>query len=309
MNGSRFAGGRVNTKYFGIYSTSGWWWANYHPMMSNVTQSMFFHVLTDKNGNPISARQLDIMQFWVGIHKKTGSGDTEVWMIGDIDMCEYKLARDVMEGVNTPILIATKNLDMPVGGFLTPLYSAINNIYDRIVKALTTGALQAWDMFVGFLDSIFAWLGYPKLFSNFISWLNSFGTWLIYSMTQLITLLTYIYDAIKHPLFTFLWTFQLLLTGWVDIFLKVKGVIDGTLTGTMNLWEELNFSYWSPLIPVLFVIYEMDKCSRAGSLRPAIDDMKLLMDILTFIIDLFLKVANFFLNLIGRIIESIPVVE
>ena len=128
-------------------------------------------------------------------------------------------------------------------------------------------------------------------------------------MTQLITLLTLIYDAIKRPLFTFLWTFELLLTGWVDIFLKVKGVIDGTLTGTMNLWEELNFSYWSPIIPVLFVIYEMDKCSRAGSLRPAIEDMKLLMDILTFIIDLFFKVANFFLNLIGRIIESIPVVE
>jgi len=314
-NGSTIAGGRITSEYYAMRDNSNPWlrWAtgsNWGVIVTNVTQLMFFHQLEDEYGNVISCRQITLSRLWAKIDYQYRSGiipaRTE---IRDWDNFEIKIAKGEMEGVNTPHFVPTKTPDMPQGGFFAVLYSAITSVFDRIVHALSLAGLTAWNTFVGFMDTVFATFGYPNLFSNLISWLNSFGTWLIYSMTQLITLLTYIYNFIKQPLFTFLWVFQLMLTGWLDIIIKVKGIIDGTITGTVNLWTYFNFSYWASLVPIMFVIYEMDKCSRAGSLQPAIDDMKLLMDILVFIIDLFLKIANFFLNLIGRIIESIPVVE
>jgi len=58
----------------------------------------------------------------------------------------------------------------------------------------------------------------------------------------------------------------------------------------------------------LYPIYLLEKWESQG-IDAVINHIKMMLDIGAWVMNLFLNVIRLFLNLIGRIIESIPVIE
>ncbi|MHA1829059.1 MAG: hypothetical protein ACTSX6_10490 [Candidatus Heimdallarchaeaceae archaeon] len=307
INASSVVGGRVNPEYFGIESSGMWFWADYHPVMSNVTQSMFFHDLI-VDGEIISAKKLKLMKLWVKLEKKQGCGDFEVWLIGDVDLSEFKLAKGSMEGVNTPIFTSTKNLDMPVTGFLAPLYSAIITVKESFAHSLTYAALDAWTYFVGFLDTVASFLGFPNAFSNFLSYISTFYTWMTDSFTYLISLLTTAFNFFSATMTKITSLISMVVTQWISLFRTFINFLDGAYAAGIKVYDDLGIKWWIIIGAILYPVYLLILWDEKG-LGAVIDHITFLMDIAAFLLNIFISFAQLTINLIGRVIESIPVVE
>ena len=309
-NGSRMIGGRINPEYFGIIKKGWLWWTGCSPMMGNVTQSMFFDFLEDSNGGVISAKQLKLMRIWVKVEEKSLASPS-YWYIGDIDLQEIKANAKTMEGVNTPIFVATKNLDMPVGGFLAPLYSAFSTLGDRIVKALTTATLAAWNGFISFLDTIGSWLGFPNLFSNLLTWIGTLGVWMISAFQNLITLLTYIYMVITGP-FKYLFTEMghFVITS-INFWNKVYEIFTGEYAPAAAFAELFNELDWGPILEIVFmwwIAHLADVGFRKGT-GAMWKEMNTVINLFAMVLQFFMTIATKTLTMIAQLVDMIPVVE
>lgn len=157
MNSSTVIGGRVNAYYYGMYEKGNLWfgYGTFSPMFGDTTASMYFNDLYDEDGNIKNCYKIEKVKFWSKVTKISGSDRT--WKMHNYQILDWKVADDRMEGINTPVLIETKVLDMPQGGFMTPLVNAIGSIGNLVWK----GALGFIRVFIGAIDSFLVYLGLP----------------------------------------------------------------------------------------------------------------------------------------------------
>lgn len=308
-NASSWVGGRINSEYFGIYKTGAWFWSNYHPMMGNVTQSMFFHNLEDGSGNLIQVHQLELMQLWIKVEKTLDSNDTDVWLIGDIDLNEFSLTKGEMTGVNTPIFTSTKNLDMPITGFLAPLYAIIGGFISALGEAFGPALLGFWAVLVAFLDTIAGALGFQGGFTTFLTWVTSFFGWIGLMFTS-----------------TYEWVIYILIPifqGLTDNVTSVMNILGSMIVSVLQVipsmlaWLDvaivdsgLSELFYSALIllGIMLPFLEIVRMEQKGFFI-LFEDLNRIMDIVAFILNIALRIINTFLAIIGRIIESVPIIE
>ena len=99
----------------------------------------------------------------------------------------------------------------------------------------------------------------------------------------------------------------------------VKGILDGTYTittGLGNIWKLINFENWADIIPLLlFVSWLLSIDSRAKKARKygvgwteiLARDIGTAINVLSFILHLFITIADWSIGLLLKIISAIPI--
>lgn len=158
MNASTVVGGRINSYYFGFYELGNPWWFGYgefRPMIGNISSSMFFTNLYDNDSNIRNAGEIQRVRYYTAIARVNNHNITSRMM--NYEMLNFKVADDRMVGVDTPVLVETKVVDMPQGGFLTPLIKVMESIGNLI----WAGAFSFIRLFMGAIDTLLTYFGLP----------------------------------------------------------------------------------------------------------------------------------------------------
>ena len=226
---------------------------------------------------------------------------------------------DALSGLAHDFIGAIGGLGTFIGDALAPLSSVFTSIGTTIVNAfisfmhpiltaIVNTAQLMGESLVDFIDSVFGWFGFPDAFSNFLNFLVDLGAWLVTSMTWLVSSLTSVFTFIGAIMGKFLNTTGTVVGVWVDIFQGVFDVLGGSLTAGINIWNDFGLSTWIILIAIFYPIYLIGLWETKG-IDAVINQLRFLTDVMAWIIRIFVLVVQTFIDVIGRLIESIPIVE
>jgi len=314
INASTTIGGRVNSFYFPMKDSANPWliWltgSNWGINDGIQKQSMCVIDLKDSGGNIISTQQIKLIKIFSQLYVDPGGSGNYV-TVSDYDVFDLTFSPFSMAfyGIQTPVFDETRVPVMPQGGFLGHIFSALSNLGKSISEALGPSILGFWNSFVGFLDTIFAWTGHPTLFSDLTSWLSSLSAWLWDSFTYLIDGLTSFFTLIASFMTKLLNTVSTAFTTWSDMITTFWTVLDNTWYSATSLWDTLGLSTWVVILCILYPVYLFMVWDEKG-IDAVIGHVKMVTDIFALFLRIFITVIQLFLNIIGRIIESIPIVE
>ena len=208
-NSSTVFGGRVNPQYYGYYEAGSAWWFNskFRPQINNVTSSMIFDDIRDADGNIISSKEISLVKVHSSVVKTADGGDADTYTIKPHQVMKMQLAKERMNGIDTPDFIETQQLD--IAGY------GMYNILGGIGTAITSALFGVIRLMIGGIDTFLSYFGLPYgtfstlmnyisvSFSSLMSWLTSltlvFGNMLaIFSslVTNISNLITYVISAI-----------------------------------------------------------------------------------------------------------------
>lgn len=312
INASSTAGARVNAYYFPMKDNSNTWlrWLtgnNWGIDVDRRKSEMFFPPLLDLNATSISTKLIKLVR--VRCRLEVPGGFTQNVTVSNYDVFDLTFGSSPMVGVQTPPFDETLVPAMPQGGgFLGVLWSGIQWLGKKMGEWAGPHLMNFWMTFVGFLDTVFGWLGFPNLATNLISWTTSLFAWLGTSFESLITMLipTFLMLGTFLPKFTN--TLATAFGVFADYFTNTWYILDSSWGMGASLWDSLQLSTWLMLGLILYPIYLLILWDQKG-LDAAIGHVTMVMNMLAFIAKIFITVIQWTLALIGRIIESIPIVE
>ena len=312
VNASSSIGGRITSEYYAMVDGSNSWlrWAtgsNWGVEIQNITQSMFFADLVDADDNIISCRQIEMMRTWVKLEQGANAHDVRV-ELRDYDLFDMVTAIGKMEGIDTPIFITTKTPHMPQGGFLGALWAALNGLFSALAEALGPPLLASWNTFVSFLDTIASWLGAPNFFSDLSTFIGNIIDWFADSIGYVVSLLTSTFLFLAEIMGKFVSVLSQIITQWISVVQTFIGFLDGAYTSGINVWNDLGMTNWLMVGAILYPLYLVFLWEEEG-LDAVISQLKFIMDVLAMLIHGFITVIQVTINVIGRIIEAIPIVE
>ncbi len=311
LNSSSVIGGRIASEYYGMVDNSATWtrWlsSNWGAIFGNSTQSMFSHVLTDAYGETISIGELTLSRVWAKIGQADNANDVK-WSLRDFDIQDFNYVKEggKVEGINTPILIATKLISMPQTGFYSALASAILVGMEAIRSGISTAILYNLIIFFSAIDLIFALAGYPGLV--FAIW-DSLASLYVYFMIiegYALQLIPAMMNFITVVMPSFLLLFVQFLSGWVTISQSFFWVLGYTAAGGKNIYETL-----TPFIPMLGVAYFLFLVTlwEKQGLSAMLDHVTMMIGLIGSFGGFLYSISEGFINLLFRIIEVTPVAE
>lgn len=310
INASTTIGGRICSYYHGMQDNAAWWlrwWSsNWGTKATDKVQSMFFTDLTDNSGNIISCKQIDLMRVWARV--EGSSTENYTWRLRDFDILSFTVAQDEMEGINTPVFEETRTPDMPATGFVAAFLAGIRKVGETIVNAFTWGAMNIWPAFCGFMDSLGAFFGFPHWFSSLTTTLYLWLTYFWTALGYLATFLVQAFSGFGAGMGTFTTALVAFVSAGVSWMQGLVGFFTGTWTGMTDLWNDFGGTTWLQFACIIYPIYLLFLWESDG-LDAVIRQLMFIKDVLAFIGNILLSVARFVIEGVGRIIESIPVVE
>lgn len=309
-NASSYIGGRVNSEYYGMNDHSAWYlrWfigRDWSAMVHERSYSLFNYDLLNSTNDIYSSRTITLFQPWVKIYR---SNNYDFIYQVKFNELGFTSASGKYEGIDTPTITETKIRDMPQSGLVHSILQGFRTAMMYLYNGIVYGALLIWGVLVSFLDTVAGWLGYPKLFSNFFSWLSSFWTWMINGIGWMITMMTDLFSLFAQMMTSGLQIFTIFVVQWLRILQAVTGLFTGVYTSGINLMTDYNLLAWLELVGVVWMIWLFYLMHDKG-LGAVADHFMFVFNVIMFLFNIFLGIAQFFVNLIGRIIESIPVVE
>lgn len=309
VNASTVVGARVNSEYYGIYNTGSFIWSeDWEPYLGNTTQSMYFEDLKNTAGQIFSSRQIKMMNFTARVEQGANARNNSV-ILKDYDILNWKIAGGGMEGIDTPIFVASKMPSMPSSGFLDALAAALSGVFNPIIDAFVWAGLEAWGILVEFLDSIASWLGFPNAFSNFASYIVTLFSYVGTAMGQMSTMLTEIFTFFTGPIVLFLTFIGQFFSSVITTLTTMINIMRGVYGGGVDI---ITYFPIADLITLFFVfsvpVYLLTAFATKG-IGEVWRIISTVMDVLLYFINLFIRVINFVINMISSLVEAIPVVE
>jgi len=321
INASSTVGGRVGTYYYGVEDQSNPWLrlvsgANWGIKAQEHTHSLFFAPLTDAEGNVVSASRIKMVRIRCKVWRSANEGYK--WELRNFDVLNYRFAPDTMQGVDTPTFQSPRMPTLPSSGLLASLQAALQSSMNALIEHLVTASLYMFPIFVGFMDNIFAYFGYPGLFSTILNAASNFFTYFALTLNYTAQFLPPLFDVLSNT-FSFIISYLInFINVYIQIATIVKGILDGTYTittGFGNIWELMNVEGWDEAIPLfLFIAWMVSIDGRArrakkygvGWTEIFVRDVKVIMDVVSFILHLFTTIADWSIGLILKIISAIP---
>jgi len=312
INASTTVGGRINAYEYPMKDDSNYWlrWLtgnNWGVNEDEEKEFMFFSDILDSDGNVVSASQIQLMRIRSNL-SIPAIDDAQYVTVKNYDVFDLTFGSDPLQGVQTPSFDETRVPVMPQGGFLGWLGSTLSGIWRWLGAAFGPALLNFWNAFVGFLDTIFTWAGWPNGFSQLLSWIGSLLSWLGNSFTYLLAFLTSVFTFLMSFLGKMLNTLSTIVGQWVSIVSSFFGFLGDSANTGVHLWNDLGLANWVIIGAILYPIFLFTIFERKG-IDGVLNHLKMVLDIFGWIVNIFITVIQLFLNLIGRIIESIPVVE
>jgi len=197
---------------------------------------------------------------------------------------------------------------MQAGGLVGAIWSGLRWLGKTLSDFFGPALLDLWSAFVGFIDSIFTWLGFPNAFSRFIAWLVNMWDWLLDSIGYTVDLLISIFSFLTATMTKSVSLFSQIITYWIETIQGVISFLDSGMGAVGGVWDMLGMTWWLTLGCILYPIWLVYLWEEEG--------FDALINHLTFVYELVMGIVNFFIriiqtviNVIGSLIESIPVVE
>jgi len=309
LNSSTVVAARINSYYYGLEEKGNMLWSNWSPIILNETLAMFYENLYDSTGNVLQCSQIELMEFWVQVFKVgAGAGescDTHRWSLRNYQNMNFKTADDRMVGVDEPTLIETKTVDMPQGGFMTPIVKAIQSISEWV----WAGAFGFINVLWGAMDTFFERLGLGSgVWSRIVEFFLQIPAIMLLLMNQLKFMLLYMSETITNMFSLIIliisrvfwlvgkliWTFTQFWSQWVSLF-------TGGWTNVSNIWVEYEVETIIEVVLVAVLpFWELIRIAEAK------DSLKQLRDDVSFFYDLmmgFFKIFNVFVGIIMNIMK------
>jgi len=301
-----------------MQDNAAWWlrWltgSNWGLLSNAIKQFSGFTNILDASSSVASTKNIDLVRVRVRLETNViywgGQPLPQYVELRNNEVLDLTFSSDPFIGIQTPPWDETRLPTMHQGGFLGALWSGLQRLGAMIADALGPVVLQFWDVFVNFLDTVAGWAGFPGGFSTLLSWVGSFWTWMVSSITYLITLFNTIFTTVLGPtLSKFLNLIASVFTQWISIIQTFFSFLDGTLTAGFHVWDELNIAAWITIGAILYPMYLIFLWDQKG-MEAVIAQITFIKDVIFTLAHFFLAVAQWFVALIGRIIESIPVAE
>lgn len=314
-NASSTIGGRINAYYFPMKDDTIFWlrWltTNWGPDNELKKQSMMFTTLLDADNNTLSATQIKLVKVRC---KLIGPEIGTRVELSDYDVFDYTFGTSPMSGIQTPVFDETKVPVMPVGGFLGALVSAIGGLGKFITDFLGPALLGFFSIFLAFIETVFNAVGqffgitgFGTTIREFLAALPQFIADAFVSLVQFLTTFFTILAGSVGPL-----TSTLLIIGdWIVSIFQVIGK-------TIELLGQAYNDTAVPLLPLLVGILtllgimipfkELERIDEYG-FAILFDDLNRVANIVAFVIDVTHKVIFFFVDLLFKLIEAIPIGE
>lgn len=314
QNASMVGGGRVNAYEYGMRDGVEPWLSlltsNWGPIENQTKESEnLFPILDGDDVTEIPASQIKMVKVWSSLEVASYTTNQTV-VISDFPVWDLTFSNPFppLTGIQTPYFDETGYPTLPTGGLLGSLVSSMSSGLKWISENILYGELSIWPTFVAFLDTLAGWIGFPNLFSGFFSWLGSAWGGLSSSLTWI--------GAPFVSGFEFLSIFMvqlitLVVWGFTYIGQTISGVFGfftGTSAGAVELWNNLNLGQWVILGLIIYPIYLVMLWDTDG-LDAVEHELRRDWWVLSTIFGVLLNLARFIMDMIGHVIESIPVIE
>jgi len=315
-NASSVVGGRINAYQWAMKDNANTWlrWlsSNWGPYDDLPKESMFFYELQNGTGGRLHTPEIKMVRVNCKLYAGYNSEQpAPQW----VEVKNYQIfdptigdLQQPFRGVQTPTFEETVTPVMPMGGWIGALWTGLNWLGGWLADNLMWGGLSLWPRFVSFMDTIAAWLGFPNAFSNLVAWLASGWTLLVDSFSYLISLLGPAFTFLATVMPKFITLAAAAVTQWVAVIQGIYGFLNGTYTSGVNIFNDLGVMDWVILGLILYPIHLVILWDLEG-FGAVEKEIRLIWDVAAWLISLFIQVIRVVIAVIGRIIESIPVVE
>lgn len=303
-NGSRMVGGRVSSYYYAIQDNQPWYLrpfvgSNIGPMMQSATEAFELIELHDKDGDVISANQLKLMKLMENVY--CSESYAYRFQTQNYDELGLSINGDSMTGITTPARIPPIMPTVPLGPWAW-IMEGLKMMGDAIGHAFWWMGFNLWGALVGFLDTIATWLGFPGGFSTLMTYITSLWEYVAQAASILWTFLASIYAFISGPFLSFVTAFVTMI-GYVVTTLNSMITYLSGIGATMPMFTNILI-----FLAILTPFYELHRMEKLGFAQLFID-LQLVMNMVSFVVNLSIQVIKLFLDLVGRLIESIPMIE
>jgi len=188
----------------------------------------------------------------------------------------------------------------------------MREVFDRFAdvlrEILTSAVLSGWNTFIAFIDRVFDWLGYPNLRMILQTWISNMYIWMVTSVNYLISLMTSVFDFMNVFMTRWLGLIQTILGQWQYMIVIFLNFIDGAYTSGINFWVDMGGPTWVMLFATLYPFYLLHLYESEGQ-DAVLGQFTFIMNVVSFMVHLFIGIAQLVINIVSTLIESIPVVE
>jgi len=313
-NSSTVIAGRVNSYYHGMFEDGNPWWFGYgafRPMIGNETYSNFAGNLMDADGHIINTAKIDLVRTYCKL-VKYGSNITNAYTsyLRPYEIKDFKVAGDRLEGIDTPIYIETKMINIPQEGFLSGLYNAISNIGNAIGTAL----FSLMKLTISGLDTLLVYFGFPSGFlTKLIEFLTSLPDTIFFFLTFTVSMLFAIKEIMEDVfLLIFIvsarWIIGIgymvyYITTFIQTFLSL---ISGGFGAGADIWTAFNLEQVLYLVLALMPVWWFVRIASSNNKIKAIhDDVKAFRGFSLGLVDLFIKLSEFVKSMIMAIVQTV----
>ena len=314
-NASTTVGAQVNAYYHGMKEQGSSWWFGYGdftPMISNYDNAKFLDDLYDEGGNITNIQKYDLMRFYIEIGKvDIPDGNDQTWTVRGIEDMHREQAIDRMEGIDEPTFVATKVLDMPQGGFINALKSALSNIANSITQGIFFTMKSVWSG-VGWVAEL---MGLGAWFDSLSIMIGNVATASLAFMDQLqVALLNsaLLIEQITRVISSGIVRYTFVLTQFISsILLWYQYIIDifsGGGLWSINIWTSLNLGDFFMLGMHLFPVYWLNRLNEADDTIGTLQgDLRFIIMLVTGLFSFLSSVIIVTMTLINILLGMLPI--
>jgi hypothetical protein len=312
-NASTLQGGRINAYEFPMQDSSALWFrwlSSSWGIKDDVIKQSECMVPIIKYGvaEGINSEDIEFVRVWSALAVPADEYNQYVAVI-NYDTFDTTLSPEpTLKGIFTPPWDETKMPVVANTGVLGAVWSMFAGIGRWLADNLLFGGLSLWPMFVAFLDSVASTMGFPNAFSNFLAWLGTAWTWLAASFGYAFTLIADLFLFLGAVIVSILTVLAEAIVSFVNALSMISSFLTGGIAGAANLWDTFGISTWITIGIIFYPLYLVILWDQKG-MDAVIQQLTWIAGIVLWLKDLFITIIRFVLDILGRIIESIPVVE
>lgn len=314
-NASSVGGVRINAYEYPMRDNVEPWLmlltSNWGPIENATKEAQQMVPLLDgDNATIIPASKIKMVKLWSSLEVAIDDETDQLITISDYPVWDLTFSQPFppLTGIQTPIFEQTTYPNMPGGGIMGALFSGMSSWFKWLGENILYGGLNLWGTFVGFLDTISAWLGFPGGFTALVNWLAGGWTWLIASFGYIGQMLVQFFIILGASMGYIVALLTMAATQFVTILTTLVGFFQGSYGTGLSIWNDFGLTTWLTLALICYPLYLVFMWDEDG--------FDAVMSHLTFVFNILSMLAHFFISVIqmvftgiSTIVEAIPVVE
>jgi hypothetical protein len=314
QNASMVGGGRVNAYEFGMTDSVEPWLAlltsDWGPIENQTKQSMqMFPILDGDNVTEIPASQIKMVKVWSSLEVAPAETEQEV-VISDYPVFDLTFSQPFppFTGIQTPVFDETTYPDMPSGGIIGALFSGMSSWFKWLGENIVYGGLNIWGTFVGFLDTIAGFIGFPGFFTWLMGMLSQGWSWLVSSFTYIGQMLLQFFLFLASIMVYVVALLTIAVSNIANVISTVASMFSGAYGTGMNIWNDFGLTTWLTLACICYPIYLVILWDEEG-FDALSNHLMFVFNILNMLFHFFISIIQLVLSGVHTLIEAIPVVE